>query len=63
VATLDPNAPPKKRGRPNGSKNKPKPVVEPTAVTDQAAVADVGVLPNNDGLGIPEFLRRTPAAS
>ena len=62
---LDPPGQPKKRGRPKGSKNKPKPVVEPTAaeVTDQAAVADVSALPNNDGLGIPEFLRRTPAAS
>jgi hypothetical protein len=55
---------PKKRGRPKGSKNKPKPVVEPPAavVADQAAVADVSALPNDD-LGIPEFLRRTPAAS
>jgi ParB-like chromosome segregation protein Spo0J len=56
---------PKKRGRPKGSKNKPKSVVEPPAavVTDQvAAVADVSALPNHD-LGIPEFLRRTPAVS
>jgi hypothetical protein len=60
----DAEAAPKKRGRPKGRKNKPRAVVEPTAaeVTDQAA-ADVSVLPNNDGLGIPDFLRRTPAAS
>ena len=52
---------PKKLGRPKGSKNKPKPVVEPTVavVTDAAATPP----PYNDGLGIPEFLPRTAAAS
>jgi hypothetical protein len=71
--------PKKKRGRPKGSKNKPKPVVEkPTGVatpspsidgeTDAAASAEerkalYAATEPDDGLGAPEFLRRTPAAS